>query len=170
MVYWRALFEGYELKTKSAARIRSESKSKRGGHPRIDKTSDIAICVGQIHQCNQRRNNRDGTGMTTVDELDRTMRSKSFRPSYSRLFSPFRCPQAVVLYGHDEISDLPSANTAKASASAALSTIALATLVMTVIGYYLSIQPRHRIGDPENFNLEIVHECQQGQRSAKNEF
>jgi len=50
MVYWRALFEGYELEGRSASWIRNESKLQRGGHPRIDKSSDIAVRVSQIHQ------------------------------------------------------------------------------------------------------------------------
>jgi len=90
MGYRRALFEGYELKTKSAAQIRSESKSKRGGHPHIDKTSDIAIRVGQIHQCNQRRNNRDGTGMVHAMDYSRRVGSyHAFQIIPSLILAPF---------------------------------------------------------------------------------
>ena len=89
MGYRRALFEGYELKTKSAARIRSESKSKRGGYPRTDKTSDIAICVAQIHQCNQRRNNRDGKGI--VHAMDYSRRVGSYR-AFQTIPSPILAP------------------------------------------------------------------------------
>jgi len=90
MGYRRALFEVYKLKSKSAARIRSESKSQRGGHPRIDKTSDIAVRVGQIHQCNQRRNNCDGTGIVHAMDYSRRVGSyHAFQIIPSLIPAPF---------------------------------------------------------------------------------